>query len=65
MKHNSSTNYNRYKDYGLLSKDGDFLRKGKVGDWERYYSEKEKRTTDKITKDKFKPIGLHIPDSAS
>jgi hydroxyjasmonate sulfotransferase len=37
MKNNDSVNYEWYKVFGLFNKDGNFFRKGKIGDWLNHF----------------------------
>jgi hypothetical protein len=37
MKSNPAVNYDWYKEIGLFRKDGNFFRKGKIGDWLNHF----------------------------
>lgn len=41
MKQNPMTNYENYKEMGLFSQEGSFMRKGKIGDWKSHFTQAE------------------------
>jgi hypothetical protein len=48
MKRNPSVNYDWYKTLGLFRKEGDFFRKGVIGDWLNYYSRDDSVKLDSV-----------------
>lgn len=52
MKNNPMVNYEWNKVMGLYRKEGDFFRKGKVGDWLRYFTTTQSKEYD-ITIEKY------------
>ena len=48
MKQNSSVNYEWNKVLGIFSKEGEFLRKGQIGDWLNHFSPKESKEIDEF-----------------
>ena len=48
MKNNPSVNYEWNKALGLFKKDGEFFRKGKIGDWLNHFSPKQSSRFDQV-----------------
>lgn len=48
MKKNPTVNYDWYKEIGFFRKDGDFMRKGQVGDWLNHFSKNDSLKMDEI-----------------
>ncbi len=59
MKKNPNTNY--YKTAPGIGKKGDkFFRKGVVGDWKNYFTQKQNEIIDRLIEEKLTPIGLYF-----
>ena len=59
MKENPNTNY--YKTIPLIGKKGDkFFRKGVVGDWKNYFTQKQNEIIDQLIEEKLTSIGLYF-----
>ena len=54
MKKNPMVNYEWFKTLGLFRKDGDFFRKGKVGDWLHHFSTKDSKEYDLMVRENLK-----------
>ncbi len=48
MKENKSVNYEWNKALGIFSPEGEFFRKGQVGDWLNHFSPKESMAMDQL-----------------
>lgn len=48
MKSNDSVNYEWYKEFGMFKKDGNFFRKGEIGDWLNHFSKDMSCIFDKV-----------------
>jgi hypothetical protein len=53
MKKNPSVNYDWYKEIGLFRKDGNFFRKGKIGDWLNHFDFSISKQFDEIVDKKL------------
>ena len=60
MKDNTSVNNDVVKKQGLFSHDGNFMRKGEIGDWKNYFTEEMNKRMDEAVNKHFKPIGLEF-----
>ena len=62
MKSNPQTNYDWHKQYGILNKEAEFMRKGQVGDWSNNYTDDLATQINDVTAKHFDPIGLKFVD---
>ena len=60
MKNNAAVNKGEGKKLGFFNVDGDFIRKGEVGDWKNYFTDEMNRRIDEAIEKHFKPIGLEF-----
>ena len=60
MKDNTAVNKDEIRQHGMCLNDGNFMRKGEVGDWKNYFTEKMSKRMDDAVKRNFKPIGLEF-----
>ena len=60
MKNNSAVNKEEAKALNFFSADGDFMRKGEVGDWKNYFTDEMNKRMDEAIVKNFKPIGLEF-----
>jgi amine sulfotransferase len=58
MKSNPKVNYEWYKEFGLFKKDGQFLRKGIVGDWLNYFNPNLSKRFDNCIRDNLKATNI-------
>lgn len=54
MKQNPMVNYEWNKTMGLFRKEGNFFRKGKVGDWLHHFSTKDSKEYDQMVSENLK-----------
>ena len=62
MKEDPLKNCDWYKDYGVLKRKSQFLRKGTVGDWKNYFSEEQRQKFDERSRAEFEGSGLELDD---
>ena len=60
MKDNTAVNKDELMQYGMFSHNGNFIRKGEVGDWKNYFTEEINKRMDEAVNKHFKPIGLEF-----
>ena len=60
MKNNSAVNKEEAKALNFFSADGDFMRKGEVGDWKNYFTDEMNKRMDEAIVKNFRPIGLEF-----
>ena len=60
MKDNTAVNKDGGKKHGMCLNDGNFMRKGEVGDWKNYFTEEMNKRMDEAVNKHFKPIGLEF-----
>jgi hypothetical protein len=54
MKQNKSVNYEWNKMLGIFSKEGEFFRKGEIGDWLNYFSLQSSKQIDQLVDTELK-----------
>jgi hypothetical protein len=54
MRENSTVNYEWWKEMGISTKDFQFFRKGKIGDWLNHFSRDESIKFDQLIKENLK-----------
>ena len=62
MKKNASVNYNWLKEQGMAKDGVDFMRKGRVGDWENKLSDEIVSKLDEVVCENLTPAGIVIQD---
>ncbi|XP_065065257.1 sulfotransferase 1E1-like [Rhopilema esculentum] len=60
MKENKSVNLEPLQDGKIMKKEGNFMRKGEVGDWKNYFTEEMNKRMDEAIEKYFKPVGLEF-----
>lgn len=60
MKRNAATNKDYDKEGLLMKRNGDFMRKGEVGDWKNYFTDEMNERMNRAIEKHFKPIGLEF-----
>ena len=60
MKQNKSVNLEGLQDGKILKKEGNFIRKGEVGDWKNYFTDEMSKRMDEAIEKYLKPIGLEF-----
>ena len=60
MKDNTAVNKDGGKKHGMCVNDGNFMRKGEIGDWKNYFTEEMNKRMDEAVNKHFKPIGLEF-----
>ena len=60
MKHNPGVNREDMKVIQVFREDGNFMRKGEIGDWKNHFTEEMNIRMDKAIEKYFKPIGLEF-----
>ena len=60
MRYNTAVNKDGGKKHGMCLNDGNFMRKGEVGDWKNYFTEEMNKRMDEAVEEHFKPIGLEF-----
>ena len=60
MKNNPAVNRDNLKAMNFFSGDGDFMRKGEVGNWKNYFTDEMNKRMDEAIDKNFKPIGLEF-----
>ena len=60
MKNNPAVNKEGAKAMNFICGDGNFMRKGEVGDWKNYFTDEMNKRMDEAIDKNFKPIGLEF-----
>merc|ERR1712126_221421 len=61
MKNNKMCNWDIYKDHGIFKKEGQFMRKGIVGDWKNHLTQEEETQMVQWWQENMKNSGLTFP----
>ena len=60
MKNNSAVNREEGKALKFFTGDGNFMRKGEVGDWKNYFTDEMNKRMDEAIEKHLKPMGLEF-----
>ena len=60
MRNNATVNREDMKKVKIFSEDGDFMRKGEIGDWKNYFTDEMNKRMDEAIEKHFTPIGLEF-----
>ena len=60
MKNNPAVNREDAKAKNYFAGDGNFMRKGEVGDWKNYFTDEMNKRMDEAIEKHFRPIGLQF-----
>ena len=60
MKNNQAVNKEDEMGKMIMTDEGHFMRKGEVGDWKNYFTDKMNKRMDEAIEKHFKPIGLEF-----
>ena len=58
MKENKTTNYSWWSKMGLWNNNVQFMRKGRVGDWQEHLSEEQSKEIDAMVEKYISPLGI-------